>query len=116
MKFSIILPLVISIAGCGPSFNPDNSYKGKIQAIPGRVECEFFNTGGEGTAYHDIDSVNNGSGKLNPVNGNLLNEFRIKFCVVGYLDRPWRFQHGVRRCSGPVPPACGGQGSQRRRS
>ncbi|OIV44020.1 delta endotoxin C-terminal domain-containing protein [Flavobacterium johnsoniae] len=50
----------------------------KVQQIPGRLECEFYDLGGEGTAYHDTDEINNGSGKLNPVNGNPLNEFRIK--------------------------------------
>jgi hypothetical protein len=50
----------------------------KIQQIPGKIECEFYDQGGEGIAYHDTDEVNNGSGKLNPVNGNPLNEFRIK--------------------------------------
>jgi hypothetical protein len=50
----------------------------KIQSIPGRVECEFYDEGGEGIAYHDADSINNGSGKLNPPNGTILNEFRMK--------------------------------------
>lgn len=59
-----------------------NSYKGKPfpgvpQEIPGKVQCEFYDLGGEGVAYHDSDSINNGSGKLNPVNGNPLHEFRI---------------------------------------
>lgn len=52
-------------------------YNGKPQIIPGRLECEFYNIGGEGKAYHDSDAINNGSGKLNPVNGNALNEFRM---------------------------------------
>ncbi len=60
-----------------------NSYKGSPftgvpQQIPGKVQCEFYDLGGEGLAYHDTDSVNNGSGKLNPVNGNPLHEFRIE--------------------------------------
>ncbi|MDR6762695.1 hypothetical protein J2Y38_002906 [Flavobacterium sp. 2755] len=50
----------------------------KTQQIPGKIECEFYDLGGEGIAYHDTDEVNNGSGKLNPVNGNPLNEFRLK--------------------------------------
>lgn len=50
----------------------------KMQEIPGKIECEFYNEGGEGIAYHDSDSVNNGSGKLNPANGSFLNEFRMK--------------------------------------
>lgn len=59
-----------------------SSYKGKpftgaAQEIPGKVQCEFYDLGGEGVAYHDADSINNGSGKLNPVNGNPLHEFRI---------------------------------------
>jgi hypothetical protein len=53
-------------------------YNGKTQRIPGKIECEFYNTGGEGKAYHDSDNINNGSGKLNPVNGTFLNEFRMK--------------------------------------
>jgi hypothetical protein len=52
-------------------------WQGKPQQIPGRVECEFYDLGGEGVAYHDKDSVNNGSGKLNPANGSYLNEFRM---------------------------------------
>lgn len=58
------------------------SYKGKpynnvIQVIPGKLQCEFYDTGGEGIAYHDLDSVNGGSGRLNPANGTYLNEFRM---------------------------------------
>lgn len=48
-----------------------------MQKLPGRLECEWYDLGGEGVAYHDLDSVNNGSGKLNPANGTYLNEFRI---------------------------------------
>ena len=53
-------------------------WKQKAQQIPGRIECEFYDLGGEGVAYHDSDSINNGSGKLNPANGDFLNEFRMK--------------------------------------
>jgi hypothetical protein len=54
------------------------AWKNEPQEIPGKIECEFYNTGGEGVAYHDKDSVNNGSGKLNPADGGFLNEFRRK--------------------------------------
>jgi hypothetical protein len=59
-----------------------DSYKGtpwdsKPQNIPGKIECELYDNGGEGVAYHDLDSTNNGSGKLNPANGNFFNEFRM---------------------------------------
>src|ERR1700759_2332192 len=50
----------------------------QLQTIPGKIECEFYDRGGEGISYHDSDSINNGSGKLNPANGNYLNEFRMK--------------------------------------
>jgi hypothetical protein len=53
-------------------------WQNKMQQLPGRLECEFYNTGGEGIAYHDTDNTNNGSGKLNPANGTFLNEFRMK--------------------------------------
>lgn len=43
--------------------------------IPGKVECEFYDVGGEGVSYHDSDSINNGSGKLNPADGSFINEF-----------------------------------------
>jgi len=42
------------------------------------MEAEFYDKGGEGYAYHDSDTINNGSGKLNPANGEFLNEFRMK--------------------------------------
>lgn len=54
-----------------------NPYKGKVQQIPGKIQCELYDQGGEGFAYHDTDAVNNGSGKLNPANGTFLNEFRM---------------------------------------
>ena len=59
------------------------NYKGKPwnnqpQEIPGKIQCEFYDLGGEGIAYHDMDSINNGSGKLNPADGTFLNEFRMK--------------------------------------
>jgi Carbohydrate binding module (family 6) len=48
----------------GPAFT-DSRYTQGIQLIPGKVQCEYFNRGGEGVAYHDADSINSGSGGLN---------------------------------------------------
>jgi len=48
-----------------------------MQEIPGKIECESYDRGGEGIAFHDTDSINSGSGNLNPANGNFLNEFRM---------------------------------------
>jgi hypothetical protein len=48
------------------------------QIIPGRLQCALYDIGGEGVAYHDTDSLNQGSGKLNPADGTYLNQFRMK--------------------------------------
>jgi hypothetical protein len=81
MKTFLIAFLLITLISCTPIYKTMNAgkpWQNKIQEIPGRIECEFYNEGGEGIAYHDSDSINNGSGKLNPANGTFLNEFRIK--------------------------------------
>ena len=75
-------PERISVSG-GKMLFMDRNYKGKAwkegpQQIPGKIECELYDQGGEGIAYHDKDPVNNGSGKLNPADGSFLNEFRMK--------------------------------------
>jgi hypothetical protein len=55
----------------------DSVYTGGPQAIPGKVQCAFYDLGGQGVAYHTADTRNQGSGKLNPANGSYLNEFRM---------------------------------------
>ncbi len=55
----------------------DTRYQGGPQKIPGRVECAYYDRGGEGVAYHDADAKNNGSGALNPPDGTYLNQFRM---------------------------------------
>ncbi|MFN8344932.1 MAG: carbohydrate-binding protein [Spirosomataceae bacterium] len=52
-------------------------YKDSLQVLPGKLECEKYDSGGEGIAYHDKDSLNNGSGKLNPNDGTYFNTFRF---------------------------------------
>lgn len=54
----------------------DSRVPARPQPIPGLVHCAWFDLGGEGVAYHDADAANHGSGELNPLNGNYLNEFR----------------------------------------
>jgi hypothetical protein len=61
----------------GRSFH-DSVYHGGGQRIPGRVECAYYDFGGEGVAYHDTDTTNNGSGRLNPADGSYLNQFRME--------------------------------------
>ncbi len=55
----------------------DSHYQGGAQKIPGKVECAYYDRGGEGVAYHDADSRNKGSGTLNPADGTYLNQFRM---------------------------------------
>ena len=55
----------------------DNRYHDGPQRIPGRVQCAYYDLGGEGVAYHDTTPKNEGSGGLNPADGSYLNEFRM---------------------------------------
>lgn len=55
----------------------DSRYHDGAQKISGRVQCAYYDLGGEGVAYHDSDGKNNGSGTLNPADGTYLNEFRM---------------------------------------
>jgi len=55
----------------------DGRHHGGAQTIPGRVQCAYYDLGGEGVAYHDTTPENEGSGKLNPADGSYLNEFRM---------------------------------------
>jgi hypothetical protein len=59
----------------------DSRHHGEAQRIPGRVDCAYYDLGGEGVAYHDSTVKNEGSGGLNPADGSYLNEFRIKESV-----------------------------------
>lgn len=73
--------LIVSLLSCDPGRRTSSSgkpWQNKMQEVPGKIEFEYYNQGGEGIAYHDSDTENNGSGKLNPANGTFLNEFRMK--------------------------------------
>lgn len=59
----------------------DSVYKSGAQEIPGKLQCEYYDFGGEGIAFHDTDSINSGSGRLNPADGSYLHEFRKKEAV-----------------------------------
>ena len=59
----------------------DSVYSGGPQAIPGRVQCAYYDLGGEGVAFHNPDTRNRGSGMLNPADGTYLNEFRMHEAV-----------------------------------
>lgn len=67
----------------------DSVHPSGAQVIPGRVQCAYYDTGGEGVAFHDSDAKNNGSGALNPANGTYLNEFRMKEGVDTSYTKFW---------------------------
>jgi hypothetical protein len=80
MSIIPVISFLLVLAGslsCSEVKNAGIAWNDTIQQIPGKIQCEFYDAGGEGVAYHDSDSINNGSGKLNPANGILLNEFRM---------------------------------------
>jgi hypothetical protein len=84
---SPLLILLATAAVCASQTNYLKNYKGTpyhdsrhhggAQKIPGRVECAYYDRGGEAVAYHDADAKNNGSGGLNPADGTYLNQFRM---------------------------------------
>ena len=81
MKYIPLFLVIVGICACTNKSvhkGAGLAWMNTAQQIPGKIECEYYNTGGEGVAYHDVDSVNKGSGKLNPANGSFLNEFRMK--------------------------------------
>lgn len=59
MKNILVLFSVILLC-CAFIYKPVNAgkpWQNKMQQIPGKIECEYYDEGGEGIAYHDSDSV-----------------------------------------------------------
>jgi hypothetical protein len=85
LRAGLVLTFGLLVSGCAsPELKDyqgkpyqDARHPGDPQIIPGRVQCAYYDSGGEGVAYHDSDAANNGSGKLNPADGTYLNEFRM---------------------------------------
>jgi hypothetical protein len=55
--------LLILLAGCASASSPEwpgpsRPYQGIVRAIPGLIEAEDFDEGGEGVAYHDLEPQN----------------------------------------------------------
>ena len=82
LAFTTVVALCASKANLPKNYKgtpyQDARYQGGAQKIPGRVQCAYYDRGGEGVAYHDSDAKNNGSGALNPADGTYLNQFRMK--------------------------------------
>ena len=81
----LTLGTTVALAAPAPAFRGtykgspyhDSRYHSGAQKIPGRVQCAYYDLGGEGVAYHDTDAKNHGSGELNPADGTYLNQFRM---------------------------------------
>jgi hypothetical protein len=75
MKIRSIIACLAALYSAGVVMRPQTNkpsaeyrgrpHLGRPQVIPGRIQAEFYDAGGEGIAYHDSDPGNNGSGKLN---------------------------------------------------
>ncbi len=60
-----------SLSAQAPRSYAGKPYQGQPQIIPGRVQAELYDSGGQGIAYNDSDAVNNGSGRLNKGDSDL---------------------------------------------
>lgn len=113
MKRIVLVLAVVSGCRAAPAFAPfpagyrcvpfhDSVYRAGAQAIPGRVQNEYYDVmdvsneqkkagAEEGACYHDDDNVNSGSGKLNGT-GSYVNEFRmfesadVSYTKLGHAD------------------------------
>jgi hypothetical protein len=56
----------LTLSGSGSSSSP---YGGTPWPIPGQIEAENFDVGGESVAYHDSDSTNDGGANYRPSEG-----------------------------------------------
>ncbi len=85
----------------------DSVYHGGAQTIPGKIECAYYDLGGEGVAYHDTDATNHGSGELNlkpehqrPHANQYVWSFRKRGCGYFLYEGLCRFQPHEFRYSG----------------
>ena len=87
LSFFIICSIFVMSCHSGSQDNyngkpySDRIYSAGPQVIPGKLQCEYYDYGGEGVSFHDSDSLNSGSGRLNPADGSYLHEYRINEAV-----------------------------------
>ncbi len=61
MKGILLVPALLAVASCAapPEWpGPSRPYRSVVHVIPGTIEAEDFDEGGEGVAYHDTDPQN----------------------------------------------------------
>ncbi len=72
-----LVMFIMCTVSAGAQTYTGRAWHDSIQTIPGRIQCELYDEGGQGIAYNDSDATNNGSGKLNPNDGTYYNTFRM---------------------------------------
>ncbi len=60
MQRRLIILFLMSLLFGSAGFAQQNPYGGTPRPIPGIIEGEDYDTGGEGVGYHDVDAGNNG--------------------------------------------------------
>jgi len=68
---------------------PGKPFQGRVQPIPGQLECEFYDEGGEGVAYHETDGRNHGSGELNKGGADRDNFRKDEHVDISYTKADW---------------------------
>jgi hypothetical protein len=86
MKKGFFLPGIICILlNTGYMVAQQMPYGGTPAAVPGTIEAEDYDTGGEGVAYHDTDTNNSGGG-YRPDEGVDLEECSLGGFNVGWIE------------------------------
>jgi hypothetical protein len=64
MRHSLAAFLALGLAACAAAETwpgPGRPFRGVVHVIPGTIEAEDFDEGGEGIGYHDLDAKNEGA-------------------------------------------------------
>src|SRR5215470_18014437 len=62
MRKLLLLALPICLAAAAPAFGASTPFSGTPTPVPGTIQAEDFDNGGEGVAYHDTGSTTNAGG------------------------------------------------------
>ena len=90
---AVAATLCLVLAGAGVSAQgrayEGRPFQGRVQALPGTLECELYDEGGEGVAYHDTDGRNHGSGELNKGGTDRDNFRKDEDVDISYTKNDW---------------------------
>ena len=64
-------------------------FQGRPQSLPGALECELYDEGGEGVAYRETDGRNHGSGELNKAGTDRDNFRKDEHVDISYTKNDW---------------------------